>query len=241
MKKMTMKKLHFYEEDDDEEVALKPAKYEDFEFGCCIGKGKISNTYIAKSSKYGVYYAVKVIDKEKALLSKTLDSLKVEKKILTSLVSLNKCVVVMVNCFQTFDKIFFTYPFYREGDMLNFMEKRGGNFRKDENLIFFYVCQLVMFLIKMHENNIIYRNLKPENIIIESKGNLKMTDFSKSKIITFDGDKGLSLVGAPEYLAPEVILGIGQKYEVDWWCLGILIYQMVYGYTPFYDEYIDKI
>ena len=101
--------------------------------------------------------------------------------------------------------------------------------------------QLVIFLIKMHENNIIYRNLKPENIIIESKGNLKMTDFSKSKIITFDGDKGLSLVGAPEYLAPEVILGIGQKYEVDWWCLGILIYQMVYGYTPFYDEYIDKI
>jgi serine/threonine protein kinase len=231
----------FYEEDDDEEVALKPAKYEDFEFGCCIGKGKISNTYIAKSSKYGVYYAVKVIDKEKALLSKTLESLKVEKKILTSLVSLNKCVVVMVNCFQTFDKIFFTYPFYREGDLLNFMEKQGGHLRRHEDLIFFYVCQLVMFLIKMHENNIIYRNLKPENIIIESKGNLKMTDFSKSKIITFDGDKGLSLVGAPEYLAPEVILGMGQKYEVDWWCLGVLIYQMVYGYTPFYDEYIDKI
>jgi len=231
----------FYEEEDDAEVALKPAKYEDFVFGCCIGKGRISNTYIAKSSKYGVYYAVKVIDKEKALLSKALDSLKVEKKILTSLVSLNKCVVVMVNCFQTFDRIFFTYPFYREGDLLSFMEKKGGHFRKNENLIFFYICQLVMFLIKMHENKIIYRNLKPENIIIESKGNLKMTDFSKSKVITFDGDKGLSLVGAPEYLAPEVLLGTGQKYEVDWWCLGILIYQMVYGYTPFYDECIDKI
>ena len=174
-------------------------------------------------------------------MNKSLDSLKVEKKILTSLVSLNKCVVVMVNCFQTFDRIFFTYPFYREGDMLSFMEKNGGNFRKNEQLIFFYICQLVMFLIQMHENKIIYRNLKPENIIIESRGNLKMTDFSKSKIITFDGDKGLSLVGAPEYMAPEVILGTGQKYEVDWWCLGILIYQMVYGVTPFYDEYIDEI
>ena len=184
---------------------------------------------------------MKVIDKEKALMNKSLDSLKVEKKILTSLVSLNKCVVVMVNCFQTFDRIFFTYPFYREGDMLSFMEKNGGNFRKNEQLIFFYICQLVMFLIQMHENKIIYRNLKPENIIIESRGNLKMTDFSKSKIITFDGDKGLSLVGAPEYMAPEVILGTGQKYEVDWWCLGILIYQMVYGVTPFYDEYIDEI
>ena len=231
----------FYEEDEDEETPLKPAKYEDFIFGCCIGKGRISSTYIAKNIQYGVYYAVKVIDKEKALLSKAHDSLKVEKKILTSFVSLNKSVVRMLNCFQTFDKIFFTYPFYREGDMLSFMEKNGGNFRKNEDLIFFYVCQLVMFLIKMHENKIIYRNLKPENIIIEGKGNLKMTDFSKSKLITFDGDKGLSLVGAPEYMAPEVLLGTGQKYEVDWWCLGILIYQMVYGYTPFYDEYIDKI
>ena len=231
----------FYEEEGDEAVALKTAKYEDFNFICCIGKGRNSSTYIAKNIRNGVYYAVKAIDKEKILLNKALDSLRVEKKILTSVVSLDKCVVVMVNCFQTFDRIFFTYPFYRGGDLLSFMEKNGGNFRKREDLIFFYVCQLVVFLKKIHEHKIIYRNIKPENIMIEDKGNLKMTDFSKSKILTFDGDRGLSLVGAPEYMAPEIILGNGQKYEVDWWALGILIYQMYYGYTPFDDEYIDRI
>ena len=231
----------FYEEEGDQAVALKTAKYEDFSFICCIGKGKNSSTYIAKNTKNGVYYAVKAIDKELILLNKALDSLRVEKKILTSVVSLDKSVVVMVNCFQTFDRIFFTYPFYRGGDLLSFMEKNGGNFRKREDLIFFYVCQLVVFLKKIHEHKIIYRNIKPENIMIEDKGNLKMTDFSKSKILTFDGDRGLSLVGAPEYMAPEIILGNGQKYEVDWWALGVLIYQMYYGYTPFDDEYIDKI
>lgn len=230
----------FYEEEGDEAVALKPCKFDDFNFICCIGKGKNSTTYIAKNEKYGVIYAVKVSDKEKLLMNKCVDSLKVEKKILTSLVSLNKCVVQMVNCFQIFDKIFFTYPFYRGGDLFAFVEKLGGHLRKHQDLLFFYICQLVIFLIKIHENNIIYRNLKLENIIIDDKGNLKMTDFSKSKILLFDGDRGLSLVGAPDYMAPEVILGKGQNYEVDWWNLGILIYQLYYGYTPFEDQYIDK-
>ena len=230
----------FYEEEGDDAVALKPAKFDDFHFICCIGKGKNSTTFIAKNEKYGVIYAVKVSDKEKLLMNKCVDSLKVEKKILTSLVSLNKCIVQMVNCFQIFDKIFFTYPFYRGGDLFSFIEKQGGYLRKHPDLIFFYVCQLVIFLIKIHENLILYRNLKPENIIIDDRGNLKMTDFSKSKILTFDGDRGVSLVGGPDYMAPEIILGNGQNFEVDWWNLGILIYQLYYGYTPFEDEYIDK-
>lgn len=230
------------EYEGDEANPLTLATIEEFKFICCIGKGRNSLTFIAQKESNGVFYAVKVTDKEKLLLNKSLDNLKIERKILTSTVQTNnKNIIKMISCFQTFDKIYYVYPFYRGGDLLSFMEKNGGTFSNRGDLIYFYVCQIVNFFIKLHQDKVIYRNLKPENILIDDKGNLKMTDFSKSKILAFDGDRGLSLVGAPEYMAPEVIAGTGHKYEADWWTLGILIYQMIYGYTPFEDEYIDKI
>ena len=230
----------FEEDEEGDDIKIKVAKLIDFEFICCIGKGKNSITYIAKNIKYGVVYAIKVTDKEKLLLNESVENLKVEKKILSSFITNIKFIVQMTYCFQTFDKIFFVYPFYRGGDLLTLMEKNGGNFQNNEELIFFYICQLIIFLSKIHEAKILYRNLKPENIVLDDKGNLKVIDFSKSKMLTYDGERGLSLVGAPDYMAPEIILGKGQSFEVDYWMLGILIYQMFYGYTPFEDDYIDR-
>ena len=229
------------EEEYDDIIKIKSAKITDFNFICCIGKGRNSITYIAKSEKYGVVYAIKMSDKEKLLLNEAVDSLKTEKKILSSSIINIKSIVQMTYCFQTFDKIFFVYPFYRGGDLLNHMEKNGGNFRDREDLLFFYICQLIVFLIKIHEGKIIYRNLKLENLLLDDKGNIKVIDFSKGKILTYDGERGLSLVGTPEYMPPEIILGKGQSNLVDYWMLGILIYNMYYGYTPFDDDCIEKI
>ena len=229
------------EEEGGDDIKIKSADLTDFNFICCIGKGKYSKTYIAKSEKYGVVYAIKISDKEKLLLNEAVDSLKTEKKILSSFITNIKSIVQMTYCFQTFDKIFFAYPFYRGGDLLNHMEKNGGNFRDHEDLIFFYICQLIIFLNKIHEGKIIYRNLKLENILLDDKGNIKIIDFSKGKILTYDGERGLSLVGTPEYMPPEIILGKGQSFVVDYWMLGVLIYYMYYGYTPFEDDNIERI
>ena len=228
-------------EEGDDDIKIKSAELSDFNFICCIGKGKNSKTYIAKSEKYGVVYAVKISDKEKLLLNEAVDSLKTEKKILSSFITNIKSIVQMTYCFQSFDKIFFVYPFYRGGDLLTHIENHGGNFRDHEDLLFFYICQLIVFLNRIHEGKIIYRNLKPENILLDDKGNIKITDFSKGKIITYDGERGLSLVGTPEYMSPEIILGKGQSTVVDYWMLGILIYYMYYGYTPFVDNNIERI
>ena len=229
------------EEEGEDDIKIKSADLSDFNFICCIGKGRNSKTYIAKSEKYGVVYAIKISDKEKLLLSEAVENLKTEKKILSSFITNIKSIVQMTYCFQTFNKIFFVYPFYRGGDLLTHMEKNGGNFREHEDLLFFYICQLIIFLNKIHEGKILYRNLKPENILLDDKGNIKITDFSKGKILTYDGEKGLSLVGTPEYMAPEIILGNGQGFAVDYWMLGILIYNLYYGHTPFEDDNIDRI
>ena len=232
----------FEEEDEcEDDINIKSAELSDFNFICCIGKGKNSKTYIAKNEKYGVVYAIKISDKEKLLLHEAVESLKTEKKILSSFLTNIKSIVQMTYCFQTFDKIFFVYPFYRGGDLLSHMEKHGGNFRDHEDLLFFYICQLILFLNKIHEGKILYRNLKPENIVLDDKGNIKIIDFSKGKMLTYDGERGLSLVGTPEYMPPEIILGKGQSFVVDYWMLGILIYNMYYGYTPFSDDNIERI
>ena len=88
-----------------------------------------------------------------------------------------------------------------------------------------------MALEHLHKNNVVFRDLKPENILIDYDGHLKISDFGLSKKIM---DKSYTLCGTPEYLAPEIILNEGHNKGVDYWSLGIMLYDMLSGYTPFY-------
>jgi len=90
----------------------------------------------------------------------------------------------------------------------------------------------------LHSKNIVYRDLKPENILLDSKGHVKLTDFGFAKVVP---DRTWTLCGTPEYLAPEIIQSKGHGKAVDWWALGILIYEMLVGYPPFFDDSPFKI
>lgn len=123
---------------------------------------------------------------------------------------------------------------------LNFEYVQGGEiFRllRRENLFpndvaLFYITEIVLALEYLHKQRIAYRDLKPENLLVASDGHMKITDFGFAKQIN---DKTFTLCGTPEYLAPEIIMSVGHNHGVDWWALGILIFEMLAGYPPFYD------
>ena len=97
----------------------------------------------------------------------------------------------------------------------------------------FYMVEIVMALEHIHSHSIAYRDLKPENLLIDKEGHLKVTDFRFAKLVK---DKTYTLCGTPEYLAPEIIQSNGHDKNVDWWALGILTFEFLAGYPPFYDE-----
>lgn len=107
--------------------------------------------------------------------------------------------------------------------------------RFSENLAKFYATCVILAIGFLHQNNYIYRDLKLENILLDEFGYIKVSDFGLAKFLP-DTEKALTFCGTPEYLAPEIILGLGHNKSADWWTVGIFIYEMVYGLPPFYSH-----
>lgn len=103
----------------------------------------------------------------------------------------------------------------------------------------FYAAEIALILEFLHSHGVVYRDLKPENILFDARGHVKLVDFGFAKVV---GDlETYTLCGTPEYLSPEVIQSKGHGKAVDWWALGVLIYEMILGYPPFYDSSPIKI
>eukprot|EP00003_Mantamonas_plastica_P018723 TRINITY_DN3056_c1_g1_i3.p1 TRINITY_DN3056_c1_g1~~TRINITY_DN3056_c1_g1_i3.p1 ORF type:complete len:236 (+),score=40.06 TRINITY_DN3056_c1_g1_i3:209-916(+) len=109
--------------------------------------------------------------------------------------------------------------------------RRAGRFSNDVTR--FYASEIVLAMEYLHDQSIIYRDLKPENLLLSKTGHIKITDFGFAKKVV---DRTWTLCGTPEYLAPEIIQSKGHNKAVDWWALGILIFEMLAGYPPFYDD-----
>ncbi|KRX03955.1 Protein kinase-like domain [Pseudocohnilembus persalinus] len=119
------------------------------------------------------------------------------------------------------------------GELFNRLRKEG---RFSNDVALFYTTEILLSIQYLHKQEIVYRDLKPENLLIDREGHIKITDFGFAKQLR--NDRTYTLCGTPEYLAPEIIKGSQDGYgkSVDWWALGILIFEMLSGYPPFYDN-----
>jgi len=153
---------------------------------------------------------------------------KAEKQILQTLE--HPFIVNLLAVFQDEKRIFMLMEYVNGGELFSHLRKEG---RLPNDNARFYAGIIVLAFAYLHSLLVVYRDLKPENLLICCQGYMKITDFGFAKVVE---DRTWTLCGTPEYLAPEIIQSKGHSKGVDWWALGILMFEMLAGYPPFYDE-----
>jgi len=136
----------------------------------------------------------------------------------------------LVKTYGTFkdeNNLYILMELIQGGELFNYIRRAG---RLPNQIAKIYSAEIILAFEYLHDKHIMYRDLKPENILIHYNGHIKITDFGFSKKIR---NRTFSMCGTPEYIAPEIILNKGHNTAVDWWSLGILIFEMLAGYPPF--------
>jgi len=172
--------------------------------------------------------AIKMLSKSQILKTKQVSHIKAEKNILAEVSY--PFLVNLFGSFQDDERLYFVLEYVVGGEFFTHLRTAG---RFNEETARFYASQILLSFEYIHSNSVIYRDLKPENLLLDKDGNVKITDFGFAKKIDH---RTYTLCGTPDYLAPEIILNKGHGKPVDWWALGVLIYEMLAGYPPFYDD-----
>ncbi|KAI4608851.1 hypothetical protein J4E83_008890 [Alternaria metachromatica] len=208
---------------------------EDFEILKLIGKGTFGQVFQVRKRDTRRIYAMKVLSKKVIVQKKEVAHTLGERNILVRTAMADSAFIVGLKfSFQTPSDLYFVTDYMSGGELFWHLQREG---RFQEGRAKFYIAELILALQHLHEHNIVYRDLKPENILLDANGHIALCDFGLSKANLTENATTNTFCGTTEYLAPEVLLDEhGYTKMVDFWSLGVLVFEMCCGWSPFYAE-----
>jgi protein kinase A len=201
---------------------------EDFLLQRTLGTGSFGRVHLVQSKHNHRFYAMKVLKKAQVVKMKQIEHTNDERRMLNRV--RHPFLVTLWGTWQDSRNLYMVMDFVEGGELFSLLRKSQ---RFPNPVAKFYAAEVTLALEYLHSHQIIYRDLKPENLLLDRHGHLKITDFGFAKDVP---DITWTLCGTPDYLAPEVVSSKGYNKSVDWWSLGILIFEMLCGFTPFWDS-----